>query len=523
MKLLLIATSILACIYSTNLYAQDKNFYIYICFGQSNMEGQGNIETKDRTVDSRFKVFQASDCSNLSRTKATWYTAVPPTCQCFSKLSPADYFGRTMVANLPDSITVGIINVAVGGCDIRLFDKDIYQDYDSTYAESWFTSKVAAYNWNPYEYLTDLAKLAQQDGVIKGILLHQGETNTGNNQWPNYVNKIYSDLLADLQLEATDVPILAGQVLSTSGSCCSSMNTIINKLPQTISNSYVISSAGCPGQDNAHFNTEGYRILGRRYAVQMLSILEYKAVYAEAECGTVGDDWYILSDKNASNTRYVTAKVGKESIATAPSQDAAMIHMTFNLDADTTYYVYGRFNNPTTTSDAFWIKIDDQNFSLYDNITTTGWEWKEVISALLSAGEHTISVAYAEPDACFDKIMIKNSQITPVSIGEEANNVCDAQIISNIALPNIYENNLEQNYPNPVLKTTTIPFTISEESFVSITLYNSQGVEITKLFEKICSAGKHTIEFKRKNIPAGLYYYTITTNKFSSTQSMILK
>ncbi|HEY9122908.1 MAG TPA: sialate O-acetylesterase, partial [Bacteroidales bacterium] len=104
------------------LNAQNPNFYIYICFGQSNMEGQGAIEAQDSIVDSRFKVFQALNCSNLGRTKAKWYTAVPPTCQCYSKLSPADYFGRTMVANLPDSITVGIINVAVGGCDIRLFD-----------------------------------------------------------------------------------------------------------------------------------------------------------------------------------------------------------------------------------------------------------------------------------------------------------------------------------------------------------------------------------------------------------------
>src|SRR5690349_4266080 len=112
-----------------NVCAQNPNFYIYICFGQSNMEGQGAIEPKDSIVDSRFKVFEALDCPNLNRTKCTWYTAVPPTCQCNSKLSPADYFGRTMVENLPDSITIGIINVSVSSSDIRLFDKHMYQDY----------------------------------------------------------------------------------------------------------------------------------------------------------------------------------------------------------------------------------------------------------------------------------------------------------------------------------------------------------------------------------------------------------
>jgi hypothetical protein len=263
---------------SLNIYAQKSNFYIYLCFGQSNMEGQGTIETQDMTADSRFRVFQALDCSDLGRVKGTWYTAIPPTCQCNSKLSPADYFGRTMAANLPDSITIGIINVSVAGCDIRLFDKDIYQEYDSTYIENWFTSKVADYGWNPYKYLIDLAKLAQNDGVIKGILLHQGETNTGQTQWLSYVKKIYLDMLTDLSLKADSVPLLVGELLSTEVNCCSSMNAIIDRLPDSIPSARVISSTGCTAQDQAHFSSEGYRKLGRRYAVQMLSLMGYKVV-----------------------------------------------------------------------------------------------------------------------------------------------------------------------------------------------------------------------------------------------------
>lgn len=258
-----------------NVFAQDSNFYIYLCFGQSNMEGQGKIEEQDKTVDSRFRVMQAINCNNPERTKGTWRTAVPPLCQCMSGLSPADYFGRTMVANLPDSIRVGVINVAIGGCDIRLFDKDIYQEYDSTITEDWFADIIRAYKGNPYTHLIDLAKLARHDGVIKGILLHQGETNTGDTKWPSYVKKIYNDMLTDLLLDADSVPLLAGEVLSAPGNCCSAMNTIINKLPETIPTSYVISSDGCTAQDNAHFDSEGYRILGRRYAEKMLSMPGY--------------------------------------------------------------------------------------------------------------------------------------------------------------------------------------------------------------------------------------------------------
>ncbi len=256
-----------------DLFGQNPDFYIYLCFGQSNMEGQGAIENQDLTVDPRFRVFQSLDCPNLERSKGKWYPAIPPTCQCFSKLSPADYFGRTMVENLPEKVTVGVINVAVGGCDIRLFDKELYQDHDSTYKESWFTSKIAFYGGNPYKHLIDLARLAQKDGVIKGILLHQGETNTGQAEWPQYVRKIYLDMLTDLSLTPESVPLLAGEVLAVEGSCCAPMNDIINTLPKAIPTAHVISSEGCAGQDNAHFNAEGYRIMGRRYAEKMLALM----------------------------------------------------------------------------------------------------------------------------------------------------------------------------------------------------------------------------------------------------------
>jgi len=258
---------------TTNLFAQNPNFHIYLCFGQSNMEGQGPIEEKDKTVNSRFKVMEAIDCPNLDRKKGNWYTAVPPLCRCFTHLSPSDYFGRTMVANLPDSITIGIINVSIGGCNIGLFDKNNYKDFLSTYKEAWFQNIIAEYGGNPYAHLIDLAKLAQKDGVIKGILLHQGETNTGDTKWPSSVKIIYNDMLKDLSLSANSVPILAGEVVSAEDACCASMNSIIDKLPNTIPTAHVISSSGCTKQDNAHFDAEGYRKLGRRYAVKILSLV----------------------------------------------------------------------------------------------------------------------------------------------------------------------------------------------------------------------------------------------------------
>ncbi len=260
---------------TTNVFSQDPDFYIFLCFGQSNMEGQGTIETQDKTVNSRFQVMEAVTCSNLSRTMGSWYTATPPLCRCNTGLSPVDYFGRTMVDSLPSNIKIGVINVSVAGCKIELFDKVNYKAYAST-APSWMTDIINEYGGNPYERLVELAKLAQKDGIIKGILLHQGESNVGDNAWPSKVQRVYDSLMVDLELDPTKVPLLAGEVVNADqGGVCAGVNSTIAKLPKTISNSYVISSSGCTdASDNLHFNSAGYRELGKRYAIKMLSLLK---------------------------------------------------------------------------------------------------------------------------------------------------------------------------------------------------------------------------------------------------------
>jgi lysophospholipase L1-like esterase len=137
---------------------------------------------------------------------------------------------------------------------------------------------IREYDGNPYGRLVTMAKLAQKDGVIKGILMHQGESNTNDTLWTKKVKVAYDNLMKDLNLKPENVPLLAGELLNTDQQgACASMNKIIATLPQTIPNSYVIPSVGCPGKpDHLHFTAEGYRILGKRYAEQMLSILGIK-------------------------------------------------------------------------------------------------------------------------------------------------------------------------------------------------------------------------------------------------------
>jgi alpha-L-fucosidase 2 len=124
-----------------------------------------------------------------------------------------------------------------------------------------------------------MAKRAQKDGVIKGILLHQGESNTNDKGWPNKVKGIYDNLLKDLNLKAGEVPLIAGELVNADQQgACASMNKIIDDLPRTIPTAHVVSSEGCAGRpDRLHFTSAGYRELGKRYAEKMLSLLDYKA------------------------------------------------------------------------------------------------------------------------------------------------------------------------------------------------------------------------------------------------------
>lgn len=261
-----------------NAHSQDTNRFVFLCFGQSNMEGFPGIEEQDKgPVDERFQVLAAVDFPKQHRIEGNWYPAIPPLCRPYAGLCPADYFGRTMVSNLPPDIKVGIVNVSVGGCKIELFEKDNFQAYAAT-APPWMTNIIAAYGGNPYQRLVEMAKLAQKDGVIKGILLHQGESNTNDKEWPHKVKGIYDSLLQDLNLKAEEVPLLAGELLDADQKgACASMNEIIDDLPKTIPTAHIISSAGCVGRpDHLHFTPAGYRELGTRYAEEMLSLLGYK-------------------------------------------------------------------------------------------------------------------------------------------------------------------------------------------------------------------------------------------------------
>jgi hypothetical protein len=254
-------------------YAQtpDPNFYIFLAFGQSNMEGYPGVLDEDKKgISERYQLLPAVDWSDGSRKKGIWTSAVPPLCRSSTGLCPVDYFGRTLVDSLPEKIKIGVINVSVAGCAIEMFDKDKYQSYVSGQAQ-WLKDIANGYGGNPYARLVEIAKIAQKSGVIKGFLLHQGESGSSTGQWANEVKTIYNNLITELGLEAKNTPLIAGDLVNSS--------SMVKGLPNTLPNSYVASSQGCEQRgDGLHFSAKGYRQLGKNYAAIMLPILKKQIV-----------------------------------------------------------------------------------------------------------------------------------------------------------------------------------------------------------------------------------------------------
>ncbi|MDR0473783.1 MAG: sialate O-acetylesterase [Treponema sp.] len=256
----------------------DPNFHIYLCFGQSNMEGVNNT-TNHRIPDEykgyedeRFKVFASVDMPQLNRQKENWYTAAPPLVRGDRGLCPADNFGRTLIEKIADpDIKIGVVIVAVSGAAIDIFDKgnsEKYIKYLDAGTKSWMHNSYDLYDGNPYARMVELGRIAQRDGVIKGILLHQGESGGGAPTWSANVKRIYDNLLSDLGIARGSIPLLAGEPIRWN-------KNLINELPAVSPQFHVIKSDGCealgPG-DEDHFSPAGMMELGKRYAEKMLEL-----------------------------------------------------------------------------------------------------------------------------------------------------------------------------------------------------------------------------------------------------------
>jgi hypothetical protein len=84
------------------------------------------------------------------------------------------------------------------------------------------------------------------------------------------------------------------------------------------------------------------------------------------------------------------------------------------------------------------------------------------------------------------------------------------------------EYGLLHNYPNPFNPSTIINYSVKDAGLVKIKVYDILGSEVATLVNENKSAGNFAIEFNASNLPSGIYFYKISTDKFTEVKKMIL-
>jgi hypothetical protein len=248
--------------------APSDHFKVFLCFGQSNMSGGTQVgpDAASKKTTARVKVLAFYACSSPSRTANEWYDAFEPM-HCgdgINSMGPSYAFGQALADSLPND-TIGLIPAGLWGVSIEMFMKG---------GTNKSSSKPSMIGSNAWDWMVTKCKKAMERGVFSGIILEQGESNSGDGAaWLTKIKTIYDDLKTTLPLNK-DVPFVAGELLQASGNCCAGLNTTIDKIAQTFPTGvgYFASSKGLAAggdQKQYHFDQAGYRTLGQRFAVEM--------------------------------------------------------------------------------------------------------------------------------------------------------------------------------------------------------------------------------------------------------------
>lgn len=97
--------------------------------------------------------------------------------------------------------------------------------------------------------------------------------------------------------------------------------------------------------------------------------------------------------------------------------------------------------------------------------------------------------------------------------------ISEVKIQNNILPQFLY---LYQNYPNPFNPSTKISYSITEQSIVTLKVFDVLGREVETLFNKEQPEGNYEVEFYASKLTSGIYFYRIQTGDFVETKKMIL-
>lgn len=232
-----------------------ENFHLFLLAGQSNMAGRGKVTPEDQKALPRILA--------LSK-EGTWVPAVPPI--HFDKKSAgvglSRAFARALTAE-DENITIGLIPAACGGSPISTWKPDGYHSQTKSH---------------PYDDAIQRTQRALQDGVLKGILWHQGESDGTPKRAPHYQAALQELVLRFRKdLAAPSVPFIIGQLGQFPSRPWSDSRKLVNAAHLNVAITlpligFVSSHQLTPMRDQIHFDARSLQELGRRYADTYLRV-----------------------------------------------------------------------------------------------------------------------------------------------------------------------------------------------------------------------------------------------------------
>ncbi len=252
--LLALFVSVFSFAEDTPLPAKDK-FYLFLLVGQSNMAGRGVVEAQDKEINPRVLMLNK---------EGKWVPAVDP--MHFDKPAAGVGLGKTfgqIIAKANPGVTIGLIPCAVGGSPIDTWKPGVF--YPATKSHPW-------------DDMVKRVELALPAGKLKGILWHQGESDSTAALAPNYAGKL-QDLVQRLRelVKSPDVPFIAGQMGVFDEVPWTPEKVVVDKahrnLPKEVPHTAFVTAEGLHHKgDKVHFDSAAYRELGKRYAAAFLKM-----------------------------------------------------------------------------------------------------------------------------------------------------------------------------------------------------------------------------------------------------------
>jgi mannose-6-phosphate isomerase-like protein (cupin superfamily) len=253
----------------------EPNFHLYLLIGQSNMSGRGQVEAQDREIHSR--VFALNRDSQ-------WAPAADPI--HFDKpiagVGPGPTFGKALADRDP-ALRIGLIPCAVGGSPL------------ATWTPGGFWEQTHSH---PYDDALVRARIASEQGTLRGILWHQGESDSNERDAATYLDRLAALVEAlRAELDAPELPFVCatlGDFYVARNPWAGQVNQALRRVPQRIQHAVCVDATGLGhGGDELHFDAQAARELGRRYAQAMICLQAGqvdKVVLAE-KLGLLSEYW----------------------------------------------------------------------------------------------------------------------------------------------------------------------------------------------------------------------------------------